>query len=84
MARKLQGGARTRAKKRTTCLTPRCTSDPATRGLCLACYRTARRMVADKRTTDETLVDAGLMLPSRRGRNGSLFTAAADRKLATQ
>lgn len=37
------------------------------RGVCLACYYSARRAVLAKKTTDQKLVRQGWWLPSHRG-----------------
>lgn len=48
------------------CLTPICEGKRKSRGLCDACYATAKRDVFHGRTTWERLEDQGLCLPARR------------------
>jgi hypothetical protein len=45
------------------CLNPNCQRDAHTRGLCKSCYHTACRLVKDKRTTWETLIETGKARP---------------------
>lgn len=47
----------------TECLIPNCDRNTACRGLCTACYQTAKREIQLKRTTEQELMDRGLMLP---------------------
>lgn len=60
-----------RAKKpEGQCLMPQCDSpaDPARRGLCAVCYRTVRVLIRQGKTTEKSLLQRRLILPSRPGR----------------
>ena len=47
-----------------------CTSvDVMARGVCRKCYQNARNMIARGEVDEQTLIDAGLLRPSRQGRN---------------
>ena len=52
---------------------PKCLScasiDVLTRGVCRKCYHNARNMIARGEVDEQTLIDAGLIRPSRQGRN---------------
>jgi len=50
------------------CLTPGCDNNASTRGICVACYQTARREIRRNTITWEELEKMGLTLPTRRKR----------------
>ncbi len=50
-------------KERKECTYPGCTNTPRTRGLCHNHYQTARAYIRDGKTTEEVLVERGLLLP---------------------
>ena len=47
------------------CLVVKCQNYRQARGLCSACYSTARGMIAAGTTTEEELLSKGLYLPAR-------------------
>jgi hypothetical protein len=54
------------------CLVKKCERGGGTRGLCSGCYSIARIMIARGETTEETLVEKGMMLP-KTAKSNSLF-----------
>ena len=58
-----------------TCLNPHCESAPAARGLCRACYASAKTLVNQGGLTWEALEAAGKCLPSVRKRPAVSRTA---------
>lgn len=64
----------------TECLIEGCNSKAKSRGLCVACYQTARQSVRTGKTTWADLEKVGLAKPSTRKHNGvSAFAAAFER-----
>jgi hypothetical protein len=63
-----------RKPKPAPCLTCKPPKRPARwRGLCLACYRSARRLIEAGQATEAQLIADGLMLPAARGPRPSDF-----------
>jgi len=55
------GSAGPPESKRLSCLTPSCGKSPiAYKGLCMTCYKTAKKLVEAKQTTWEALAQMGL------------------------
>ncbi len=54
------------------CLTKKCENDAGTRGLCQACYSTARIMMKSGQATEVQLISKGMIEPVR-AKAGSLF-----------
>lgn len=57
------------------CLAFKCHKPAKQRGLCFTCYKTARRAIEKRHTTEEELVDLGMMAPKKRGGWESKFLA---------
>lgn len=54
-----------KVQKTSECITPDCTNDDYTRGVCHRCYTSHYRAVADGHTTWEELERLGLVLPKQ-------------------
>lgn len=55
------------ARKKARCIVKGCSKEVASRGLCAACRSAAARMIENGETTEEELIERGLMLPNRQG-----------------
>lgn len=62
-------------KKQKKCLTPGCVEDARCRGLCKACYSTARLRVSSGLNSWEQLENVGLVLPSKAPERTAFSTA---------
>lgn len=56
-----------------TCMTDGCDNTRYGRGLCVACYTAARRMVSEEKTTWEELIKLGLSAKVRPGKRSRFY-----------